>query len=161
MVDLGVKWARVTVSSNFDDTSHLFGAGPLFVRAIPDSAQCALVLQSTSSPSSGWQGAGVSVQYNEAPGSLRWTGQYPVYKTPADFAGLWCGAVASHVTPDVCVGSSVFDPRQRGQQRYEDLFPGGDVQIAAYTKACYHAVKTIQPRRRPFMASRSTWKSGF
>jgi hypothetical protein len=138
IVDLGVGWARLTISSDFDDQSHLFGRGR-YAWTDMDSAQCAL-LRHHIDPVVGIEAG--PVQYNLVPDAFA-PKELPVYKTADDFGG-YCGAVAAHEhatfrsvhrysIPDNEVNSATT------------MFPGGEQQIAAYTEACYRAIKAIQP----------------
>ena len=138
IVELGVKWTRTAVSSNYADQSHIFGPGR-YAFADFDSAQCALVRRGIV-PVAGIEGG--TVQYNTAPDQYS---PAPVnnYKTAADF-GQWCGVVARHETqifPQVTrysiPGNEVnSDPK---------TWSGGDAQIPL-TQACYRAIKAVAPK---------------
>jgi hypothetical protein len=139
VVDLGVKWTRTPVSADFDDHTHLFGAGK-YAFGDFDSAQCALVRHGIE-PVVGLEAG--SVQYNENPGGFS-PRELPIYKTADDF-GAWCGAVAQHERATFPVVSRYSLPGN------EVNIPDGkpftsEGQIAAYSLACYHAIKRVQPK---------------
>lgn len=139
VVGLGVKWTRTPVSPDYDDHSHLFGPGRYDFGDF-DSAQCALVRNGIE-PVVGLEAG--TVQYNENPAGFS-PRELPLYKTADDF-GTWCGAVAAHER-------AAFP----GVHRYS--LPGNEVnsadgtpftsesQIAAYSLACYRAIKRVAPK---------------
>jgi hypothetical protein len=139
IVDLGVRWARMPVSSDNDDTSHLFGPGR-YAFADADSAQCAL-LRAHITPIVGLEAG--PVNYNLSRTSYV-PKKLPRYATAADF-GQWCGALAEHERRTF---RSVLRYSAPGNEVNHDpaLWPDGDAQIAAYTIACYRAIKAAEPR---------------
>ncbi len=139
IIDLGVKWTRTEVSSNYSDQSHTYGPGKYSFSDF-DSAQCAL-LRHNIVPIVGIEGG--TVQYNAIPGTYS-PGPVPNYKSAADF-GQWCGVVASHESKIFTAVTRYSEP---GNEVNSDptTYPGGDAQIAAYTKACYHAIKAVAPK---------------
>jgi hypothetical protein len=137
LTDLGVKWTRTPVSADYDDQSHIFGAGK-YSFADFDSAQCALLRHHILPIVNLEDGP---VHYNAVEGGYA-PKEVPGYKTAADF-GTWCGAVGAHerktfgITRYSLPGNEVnSDPK---------TYPGGDAQIAAYSIACYHALKAAVP----------------
>ncbi len=137
IVDLGVAWTRTSPSAFFDDTSHIFGH---YSFEDFDSAQCALARHGIV-PTIGIDAG--PVQYDAIDGQFSPKSR-PIYKTPEDFA-TWCGAVALHETQIFTAVSRYTLPGNEVNSNQE-LFPGGDAQIADYAKACYHAVKRVAPR---------------
>jgi len=138
IVDLGAGWARLTISSDFDDQSHLFGRGH-FNWADTDSAQCALARHHID-PIVGIEAG--PVQYNLVPDAFA-PKESPAYKTADDF-GSFCGAVAAHeraTFPSVHRYSIPDNEVNSAPQ----MFPGGEKEIAAYTESCYRAIKAVQP----------------
>ncbi len=136
IVDLGVRWTRTQISPFFVDDSHISGSydfGQL------DSAQCALVRHNIRPLIALDAGP---VQYNANPESYS-PASVPTYKTAADF-GKFCSVMAQHE-------AHTFTPVDRyslpGNEvnSNQELFPGGDAQIAAYAQACYRAVKAAEP----------------
>jgi hypothetical protein len=138
IIKLGVKWTRTPISSDFDDQSHLFGPGHYSFGDM-DSAQCALV-RAGIEPVIGFEAG--SVNYNDTPHGFS-PKELPTYKTAADF-GEFCGAVVKH---ERAIFPTVHRYSTPGNEVNTDTktFPGGDAQIASYTEACYHAIKTVQP----------------
>jgi len=138
IVNLGVRWTRSMPSAFLDDLSHVFGPGT-YAFGDFDAAQCALQRSGITPVISIEAGP---VQYNATLGQFS-PHSVPVYATPADFAG-WCSAVAAHehqvfptATRFTIPGNEVNDNAA--------LFPAGNAQIAAYTAACYAAVKAANP----------------
>jgi hypothetical protein len=138
IVKLGVKWTRTPVSADFDDQSHIFGPGKYSFGDF-DSAQCAL-LRAKIAPIVNIEAG--SVQYNPPDGAYA-PKELPNYRTAADF-GEWCGAIAKH---ELRTFPSVTRYSLPGNEVNSDpkTYPGGDAEIAAYAKACYHAVKVAEP----------------
>ena len=138
IVNLDVKWTRTLISTDFDDLSHLFGAGQF---AFPDldSAQCALA-RNTISPVIEIDAG--PVQYNNANPPQFTPVQVPIYKTAADY-GSFCGAVATHESETF--GSARYSIPGNEVNSNPQLFPGGAAQVAAYAQACYAAIKAVQP----------------
>jgi hypothetical protein len=138
IVNLDVKWTRTLLATDFDDLSHLFGAGQFSFSDL-DSAQCALtrnaispVLEIDAGP----------VQYNAAvPPQFAPVG-VPVYKTAADY-GSFCSAVATHESKTF--GAARYSIPGNEVNTNPQLFPGGAAQVAAYAQACYLAIKAVQP----------------
>jgi hypothetical protein len=138
IVKLGVSWTRSPVSSDSDDQSQTMGRG-VYLFADADSAQCALI-RAKVEPIVGLEAG--PVHYNAAPGVFSPTEQ-PGYKTAADF-GAWCGAVALHEHKTFRTVHRFSVPGNEVNSAPE-MFPGGDAQIAAYTQACYRAIKAQEP----------------
>lgn len=138
IVNLGVKWTRTAVSSNYADQSHIY-LPPRYTFSDFDSAQCAL-LRHHIVPIAGIEGG--TVQYNLVPDQYT-PKAYPNYKTAADF-GTWCGVVAAHETK---IFTAVHRYSIPGNEVNGDTatWPGGEAQIAAYMQACYHAIKAVAP----------------
>lgn len=138
IVDLGVSWTRTPVSAMFDDLSHIYGAGH-YSFADLDSAQCALVRHHITPLIALEAGP---VQYNSIPGQIS-----PVvvqqYKTAADF-GTWCSIVAHHEVASFPTVNRYSLPANEVNTNPQ-LFPGGESGIAAYSEACYRAIKAVQP----------------
>jgi hypothetical protein len=139
IVNLGVKWTRTEVSSNYSDQSHTLGPGNYSFSDF-DSAQCALVRHHIL-PIVGIEAG--TIQYNAIPDTYS-PGPLPNYKTAADF-GAWCGVVATHETKTF---ASVYRYSEPGNEVNSDskTYPGGDAEIAAYAQACYRAIKAVQPK---------------
>jgi hypothetical protein len=138
IVDLGVSWTRTPASPFFDDRTHFRGAGG-YAFADLDAAQCALVRKAIEPVIALEAGP---VQYDTSPDRFS-PHESPDYKTAADFA-TWCGVVATHerqifttVHRYTLPGNEVNSPNE--------MFPGGEAQIASYAKACYKAVKRADP----------------
>jgi hypothetical protein len=136
---LGVRWTRTTPSSFFDDRSHTTPATP-YAFSDFDSAQCALVRHNITPLISLEAGP---VQYDAIPGQFS-PKSMPHYKTPADF-GQWCGVVANHERQIFTAVHRYTLPGNEVDSNPE-LFPGGDSEIAAYSEACYKAVKAADPK---------------
>jgi hypothetical protein len=138
VVDLGVGWTRMPVSAMFDDLSHIYGAGH-YNFADLDSAQCAL-LRHHITPLIALEAG--PVQYNTVAGQIS-PAVSQQYKTAADF-GKWCSTVAAH---EVATFAAVNRYSLPGNEVNTDpqSFPGGEAGIAAYSEACYQAVKAVQP----------------
>jgi hypothetical protein len=137
IVDLGVKWTRTEISPFFDDATHASGG---YTFEDIDSAECALVRHHITPLIAIEAGP---VQYNAADGTFA-PKSVPLYKTAADFA-QWCSVIAKHETT---IFGSVYRysiPGNEVNSNPQD-FPGGDAQLARYTEACYHAIKSIEPR---------------
>jgi hypothetical protein len=136
---LGVRWTRMPAPQFFDDVSHVFGAGQ-YAFGDFDSAQCATLARNGITPVVGLEAG--PVQYDAVPGTLS-PQQVSTYATAADF-GTWCGAVAAHerrAFPSVTRYSLPGNEVNTNPQ----LFPGGAAQIAAYSLACYAAIKAANP----------------
>ena len=138
IVKLGVKWTRMPISADNDDQSHVFGPGKYSFGDM-DSAQCAVV-RAHIEPIIGFEAG--AVHYNATPDTYS-PKELPAYKTAADFAE-WCGVVAKH---ERTTFTSVHRYSEPGNEVNSDtkMFPGGDAQLAEYTKACYHAIKAADP----------------
>jgi hypothetical protein len=139
VIYLGARWTRMPASQFQIDGSHIFGAGS-YAWGTLDAAQCISLTYHFLRPVIGLEAG--PVQYDSTPGTFSPT-QVPTYKTASDF-GQWCGAVAAHehsVFPSV----SQFSLPGNEVNTNPQLFPGGDAQIAAYSKACYAAVKAANP----------------
>ncbi len=138
VVNLGVGWTRMPASQFFDDFSHVSGAGQ-FAFGDLDSAQCATLVGHGIAPVIGLEAG--PVQYNAVPGVFS-PQSVPTYRSPADFAA-WCGAVAAH--EKAAFGVSRFSLPGNEVNTNPQLFPGGVPQIAAYSQACYAAIKAANP----------------
>jgi hypothetical protein len=137
IVDLGVKWTRTGVEPFINDTSHVFDH---YSWGDFDAVQCALVRNGITPTIAIDAGP---VQYDAVPGQFTPKG-YPIYKTSADFA-TWCGAVAGHEKQTFPTVSRYTLPGNEVNSN-PGAFPGGEPQIAEYAKACYHALKAVQPK---------------
>jgi hypothetical protein len=137
IVNLGVKWTRTEVSSNFDDQSHVFGR---YAFADFDAAQCALI-RSHITPIVGIEAG--AVQYDAIPDQYS-PKVLPNYPTAAAF-GQWCGVIARHEKDTFASVTRFSEP---GNEVNSDpkTFPGGEAEIAAYTAACYRAIKAELPK---------------
>jgi hypothetical protein len=82
------------------------------------------------------------VLYNAVPGQFSPKG-YPIYKTAADF-GTWCGAVARHET-QIFTSVKRYTLPGNEMNSNSEAFTDGEPEIAEYSKACYHAIKAVQP----------------
>jgi hypothetical protein len=139
ITNLGVGWTRMAAPQFFDDGSHVFGPGH-YTFGDFDSAQCNTLVDHGIRPVVGLEAG--PVEYNANPGQFS-PQSYPQYQSAADF-GQWCGVVAAHersafpsVTQFSLPGNEVNSNPQ--------LFPGGVTQIAAYSEACYAAIKAANP----------------
>jgi hypothetical protein len=138
-VNLGVRWVRMPAPQFTDDDSHIFGAGQYNFGDF-DSAQCSTLVAHGIKPVVGLEAG--PVQYDAVPGTFS-PQQVTTYKTAGDF-GSWCGAVAAHeraVFPSV----TQFSLPGNEVNTNPSLFPGGNAQIAAFSEACYSAIKTANP----------------
>jgi hypothetical protein len=137
IVNLGVGWTRETLLANYIDQSHIRGPSA-YTWGEFDSAQCA-VLRNGIAPLIAIQAG--PVNYDATPGVYSPT-VLPNYKTASDF-GQFCGVIATHesqtfgVTRYSIPGNEVNDDPV--------TWPGGPAEIAAYTQACYRAIKSVQP----------------
>jgi hypothetical protein len=139
LISVGARWSRMPVSQYFVDHSHVFGPGQYAFGSM-DAAQCVSYFYHNIRPVIGLEAG--PVQYNATPGAFSPV-DVPAYKTAADF-GQWCGVVAAHeraVFPTV----TQFSLPGNEVNTNPELFPGGIPQIAAYSKACYGAVKAANP----------------
>jgi hypothetical protein len=139
ITNLGVGWTRLSAPQFFDDQSHIFGAGH-YAFGDFDSAQCSTLADHGILPVIGLTAG--PVIYNATPGVFS-PQSIPQYQTAADF-GQWCGVVAAHersVFPSV----SQFSLPGNEVNSNPQLFPGGAAQIAAYSEACYAAIKAAYP----------------
>lgn len=129
----------MSASQFFVDGSHIFGAGQYAFGSL-DAAQCISLAYHSIRPVIGL--AAGPVEYNANPGTFS-PRAFSTYQTAADF-GQWCGVVAAHersVFPSV----SQFSLPGNEVNSNPGLFPGGEPQIAAYSKACYAAIKAANP----------------
>ncbi len=138
IVQLGVKWTRTPVSADYDDQSHIFGPGK-YSWADFDALQCAVV-RAKIAPIVGFEAG--SVHYNAEPDTYS-PKELPTYKTAADF-GQWCGVVTEH-EKRTFAGVRRYSLPDNEVNSDTKMFPGGDAQIAAYAKACYKAIKAVEP----------------
>lgn len=139
MIFLGARWSRMPAPQFTVDTSHVFGAGN-YAFASLDAAQCISFLYHNVKPVINLEAG--PVQYNATPGTFS-PQMVATYKSASDF-GEWCGVVAKH-EHDVFPTVSQFSLPGNEVNSNPQLFPGGDAQIAAYSKACYAAVKAANP----------------
>jgi hypothetical protein len=139
LIYLGARWSRMPSSQYFIDNSHVFGAGS-YAWGTLDAAQCVSYIYHGIKPIIGIEAG--PVNYNAVPGSFSPT-QMPTYETAGDFA-QWCGAVAAH---EKAAFPTVTEYSIPGNEVNSDpaTFPGGVTQIATYTKACYSAIKAVNP----------------
>jgi hypothetical protein len=139
VIYLNARWTRMPAPQFFVDVSHVFGAGTYFWQSF-DAAQCVSLGYHYLRPVIGLEAG--PVQYNATPGKVTPT-SYPTYQTATDF-GTWCGAVAAH---ERAAFPSVYQFSLPGNEVNSNpqLFPGGEAQIAAYSKACYAAIKAAYP----------------
>jgi hypothetical protein len=139
IVTLGVGWVRMAAPQFSDDLSHVWGSGS-YQFADFDSAQCSTLVQHGIKPVIGLEAG--PVQYSTVIGQLP-AQQLAMYQTASDF-GTWCGVVAAHersAFPSV----SQFSLPGNEVNSNPQLFPGGNSQIAAYSEACYAAIKAANP----------------
>jgi hypothetical protein len=137
---LGARWTRMPVPQFSVDNSHIFGPGQ-YAWGMIDAAQCQSLVYHNLKPVLGIEPG--PVQYDSTPGTFSPT-SVPSYQSAADF-GQWCGAVATHeaqVFPQVTQYSI---PASEANDPNPTMFPGGNAQIASYTKACYAAIKAANP----------------
>jgi hypothetical protein len=137
---LGARWTRMPVPQFFADVSHIFGAGSYAFGSL-DAAQCISLLYHNLKPIIEIDAG--PVQYNATPGTFSPI-TVPTYESASDY-GQWCSTVAAHeraafpsVTHFSIPGNEVNSNPQ--------LFPGGVPQIAAYSIACYAAIKAANPQ---------------
>jgi hypothetical protein len=137
-VNLGVGWARSTLSAEQIDQTHIFGAGHWSWITL-DSSQCAQ-LRNGMQPIVGLEAG--PVMYDSIP-NVYSPVEKPIYQSAADF-GAYCGAVAQH---EVQAFPTVNQYSLPGNEVNTNptMFPGGASQIAAYSEACYSAIKAAQP----------------
>jgi hypothetical protein len=139
ITNLGVGWTRMPAPQFTDDLSHSFGPGR-YAFGDFDSAQCNTLGKHGIQPVVGLEAG--PVLYNAVAGQFS-PQQVPLYQTAADF-GQWCGVVAAHersAFPSVTRFSLPGNEVNTNPQ----LFPGGMTQIAAYSEACYAAIKAANP----------------
>jgi hypothetical protein len=139
VVNLGVGWVRTAAPQFFDDLSHVWGAGS-YQFADFDSAQCSALVEHGIKPVVGLEAG--PVQYSAVLGQLP-PQQAALYQTPSDF-GTWCGAVAAHERAAFPTVNQFSLPGNEVNSNPQ-LFPGGNAQIAAYSEACYAAIKSAYP----------------
>jgi hypothetical protein len=140
IVSLRVRWTRMDAPQFFADMSHVFGPGQYVFGAL-DSAQCDTLVPNDIKPVIGLEAG--PVQYNSTPGTFS-PKSYATYKTAQDY-GQWCGAVVAHELTAFPTVSKYSLPGNEVNSN-PGLFPGGDAQIAQYSKACYAAVKAANPQ---------------
>ena len=124
------------ISADLIDQSHIFGT---YTFDTLDSAQCA-ALRNGITPIVGIEAG--QVNYDAVPGVYSPVVE-PNYESAPDF-GQYCGVIAAHETQTFGAVTRYSIP---GNEINDNpaAFGGGEAQIAAYTQACYHAIKTIQP----------------
>jgi hypothetical protein len=138
IVNLGVGWTRMGAPQFNDDHSHVFGPGSYDFTDF-DSAQCASLVLHGMRPVVNL--AAGPVIYDAVAGKFSPV-SVPLYKTAEDF-GTWCGVVAGH--EKTVFGVSTFSSPGNEVNTTEQLYPGGEAQIAAYSQACYSAIKKANP----------------
>ena len=139
IIYLGVRWTRLDADQFFVDESHIFGPGNYAFGTL-DAAQCVSLIYHNITPVINLSAG--PVEYDATPGTFS-PRSYATYQTAADF-GQWCGVVAAHeraVFPAV----SKFSIPGNEVDTNPQLFPGGEAQIAAYSEACYTAIKAANP----------------
>jgi hypothetical protein len=139
VIFLGARWTRMPASQFSIDLTHIFGPGNYNFSSL-DAAECISYAYHNVRPVINLEAG--PVQYDSVPGTFS-PQTVTLYQTAADF-GQWCGAVANHerqVFPTVSQYSLPGNEVNSNPQ----LFPGGQPQIAAYSKACYAAVKAANP----------------
>ena len=136
--NLGVGWVRMGAPQMGDDFSHIFGPGN-YTWTDLDAAQCMTLVAHKIKPVIGLTTG--PVMYNVTPNVFSPAG-VAQYKTAADF-GTWCGAVAAHER--AVFGMTKFSSPGNEINTNENQFPGGEAQIAAYSKACYAAIHAASP----------------
>jgi hypothetical protein len=139
IADLGVAWTRMPAAQFFEDGSHTFGPGPYTFTEL-DAAECSTLVEHGIRPVIGLEAG--PVQYNATPGQFS-PQTAAQYRTAADF-GQWCGVVAAHERTTFPSVQRFSLPGNEVNSNPE-LFPGGEKQIAAYSKACYAAIKSANP----------------
>ena len=139
IVALGVRWVRTGPAPFFDDLSHILGNGQYKFGDF-DSAQCSTLTANGIRPVVELDAG--PVEYNSVPGQFS-----PVtlsqYQSAADF-GTWCGAVTAHERAAFPAVTQFSLPGNEVNVA-STLFPGGNAQIASYSRACYAAVKAANP----------------
>ena len=139
LIFLGARWARMPVNQFVTDTSHVLGAGSYQWAAL-DAAQCIAYTYHQIKPILGLEAG--PVQYNTSTTGIS-PGSVPIYKSAADF-GTWCGAVVTH-EKSVFPGVTQYSLPGSESNTNPTGFAGGEAQIAAYSKACYAAIKAANP----------------
>jgi hypothetical protein len=139
IVTLGVSWVRMLAPQLFDDLSHVWGPGT-YQFADFDSAQCSTLIDHGIKPVIGLEAG--PVQYSTVLDQLP-AQQVATYQTASDF-GTWCGTVAAHER-STFPGVTRFSVPGNEVNNNPLLFPGGITQIAAYSLACYAAIKAANP----------------
>lgn len=122
-----------------DDGSHIFGAGQYSFGDF-DSAQCNTLVDHGIAPVVALEAG--PVEYNATPGQFS-PQEVAQYQTAADF-GQWCGVVAAHERAAFPTVNKYTLPGNEVNSNPQ-LFPGGVAQIAAYSQACYAAIKAANP----------------
>jgi hypothetical protein len=138
VVNLDAKWTRSTLAAEQIDQTHIFGAGQYTWETL-DSSQCAQ-LRNNIQPVVGIEAG--PVMYDSTPGVYSPVEQ-PVYESASDF-GAYCGAVAQHEAQAFPTVTRYSIPGNEPNTN-PTMFPGGASQIAAYSEACYSAIKAQQP----------------
>jgi hypothetical protein len=138
LIDLGARWTRMPASQFFIDFSHVIPGDYAF--GTLDAAQCISLEYHNIRPVIGLEAG--PVQYDAVPGTFSPV-TVPSYQTAADF-GRYCGVIAAH---EKAVFPSVNQFSLPGNEVNSDpqTFPGGNAQIAAYSEACYSAIKAANP----------------
>ncbi len=137
IVNLGVKWTRTPLGANLTDQSHVFPG--VYTWSDIDSTQCA-EMRAGITPII--EIAAGNVSYDAINGVYSPT-QYPNYQTASDF-GAYCGAVAQHESQIFTSVTRFLIPGNEVNTN-PTTWPGGESQIAAYTQACYQAIKAVEP----------------
>jgi hypothetical protein len=139
VIYLGARWTRMPAPQFAADVSHIFGAGH-YAFASLDAAECISYVYHSIRPVIGLEAG--PVQYDATPGTFS-PATFPTYQTAADF-GQWCSTVAAHER-SVFPGVTKFSLPGNEVNSNPQLFPGGEAQIAAYSKSCYAAIKAANP----------------
>lgn len=139
VVNLGAKWTRSTLSAEQIDQTHFLGPGA-WSWATLDASQCAQ-LRNNVQPVVGLEAG--PVIYDAVPNTYSPVEQ-PIYESAADF-GAYCGAVAQHEVQSFPSVTRYSIPGNEVNNPVTTLFGGGTAQVAAYSEACYRAIKAVQP----------------
>ena len=141
LIYLGARWTRMPVPQFNVDVSHIYGAGQ-YAWAPLDAAQCISLTYHNIKPVIGIEPG--PVYYDATPGTFSPT-VLPAYPNASDFGG-WCGAVAAHEAAVFPAVTQYSIPASEANDPNAQLFPGGEAQIAAFTKSCYAAIKAANPK---------------
>ncbi len=130
VVNLGVKFARMPISAFSDDLSFVYGPGS-YRWTDMDSAECAMKAHS------------IAPYIEIDAGPVMYGGAVTMnnYQSAADYA-TFCSAIATH--QKATFGADVYTI-PGNEMNTSGLIPGGNAGVAAYTSACYKAIKAVQP----------------